>query len=604
MANGQKFVERPIGDYGIIGNGQTAALVASDGSIDWCCWPRFDSAAVFCRLLDASRGGYFRIGPTTPSETRRNYVHGTNILATTFRSADGEVRVSDFMPAPSETNGERVFPHRILRKVEGVAGRVELEVELRPTFDYARANAELETDGSGGIARSGDESLNLRSPVPLRRSSDALLGRQTVGQGDCMWLVLSHGPARDSDDQMQFSAEDAEVELKRTTSYWHHWLDAARYEGPYQQLVHRSALVLKLLIYESTGALVAAPTTSLPETIGGARNWDYRYTWLRDSGLMLDVLQQLGYHDESMQFISWLERLWGAGEDGLQIMYSVDGGPAPDEVLLDHLEGYRSSRPVRIGNAAAVQTQRDAEGHALDAVVLCLERLPRPVRPQLWNLLRELADCAARGWREPDHGPWELRGEPRHFLYSKLYCWVALDRALRLAEDVGLEGNLELWRRERQQIREAIVAEGYCESVGAYTQSFGSTTVDASALTMSLVGFLPATDPRSLSTVEQVRGQLGHHGLLYRYLNDDGLPGREGCFTLCSFWLVSNLAQAGRVEEAKDLFEHICGYANDLGLLAEEIDPDSGELLGNFPQGFTHLGLIRAALHIAEAERA
>lgn len=294
-----------------------------------------------------------------------------------------------------------------------------------------------------------------------------------------------------------------------------------------------------------------------------------------------------------------------AQEDGdLQIMYAVDGRSVPDEELLNHLAGYRGSRPVRIGNRAGAQTQRDAAGHVVDAVVLCLERMPRRVRPELWRLLRQLADRAAAVWREPDQGPWEMSGKARHFLCSKLYCWVALDRAVRLAQRVGLTGDLQHWRREQETIRQVILAEGYCEEVGAFTQSFGSTTLDASVLTMPLVGFLPATDPRMVSTTDRIRRKLGRGSLLYRYLDDDGLPGREGSFSLCSFWLVSNLALAGRVQEAREAFEQICGHANDLGLMGEEIDPASGELLGNFPQGFTHLGLVRAALHIAEAQRA
>ena len=595
---------RSIGDYGIIGNGRTAALVGRDGSIDWCCWPRFDSPAVFCRLLDVHRGGFFRIEPTAPYRVTRRYTERSNILATSFQTADGQVRVSDFMPAPSQHDGKRVFPHRILRKLEGVTGRVELEVELHPTFDYARSRAAFAIGSAGAIAHSGKEALSLVCPVPLGESRGALVGRQTLAEGESLWLILTHGPVADAGEQLRFSEADADVEFSRTIDYWKQWMDACRYDGPYKELVQRSALLLKLLIFEPTGALVAAPTTSLPEAIGGVRNWDYRYAWLRDSGLILDVLQQLGYHDESLRFIDWLEEVYAQWDDDLQILYAVDGQAVPEEELLNHLAGHRGSRPVRIGNRAGGQTQRDAEGHVVDAVVLCLERMPRPVRPELWNVLRQLANRAASGWREADQGPWEISGEPRHFLYSKLYCWVALDRAVRLAQRIGLEGDLQRWRREQKAIRETILAEGYCEKVGAFTQSLGSTTLDASVLTIPLVGFLPATDPRMLSTVDQIRRQLGRGSLLYRYLDDDGLPGREGSFSLCSFWLVSNLAQAGRVQEAREAFEQVCGHANDLGLLAEEIDPASGELLGNFPQGFTHLGLVHAALHIVEAERA
>lgn len=603
MAGGTGRVDRPIADYALIGNGRTAALVARNGSIDWCCWPRFDSPAVFCRLLDAHHGGAFRVEPTTAYETSRSYIDQTNILATTFVTADGQVRITDFMPAPSDAGGSRVFPHRVLRKIEGLSGRVELEIEFRPTFDYARVPAELLLDPRGAVARTAEEALSLVSALPLEPHSGALAGRCTVAAGERIWLILTHSPRDGAENGLRFSDAEADAEFDRTIDYWNRWASACSYEGPYHEVVLRSALVLKLLIFEPSGGLIAAPTTSLPEEIGGVRNWDYRYSWLRDSGLMLDVMQQLGYHDESLHFIDWLEGICLGCSGNLQIMYTVDGSPVPAEEPLDHLGGYRGSRPVRIGNAAGQQTQRDAEGHILDAVFLCLERMPRPVRPELWNLLRWLANRVAADWREPDQGPWEVRGEPRHFLYSKLYCWVALDRAVRLAERAGLPGDLDRWRQERQAIREAVLTHGYHGEVGAFTQSFGSTVLDASALTIPLVELLPATDPRVGSTMEQVRKQLMRGGLVYRYLDDDGLPGREGSFALCSFWLVSNLAQAGRLDEARELFERVCGHANDLGLLAEEIAPDSGELLGNFPQGFTHLGLVRAALHIAGAEQ-
>ena len=601
MFNEPKSADRPIADYAVIGNGRTAALVARNGSIDWCCWPRFDGPAVFCRLLDARHGGAFRIEPAGPYETSRRYVEATNILETTFRTPDGEVRLSDFMPAPSDSEDGRIFPHRLLRRIEGLASRVEVDIEFRPTFDYGRASAELILDSRGALARTEQEALSLVSPVPLEPAAGALTGRTTIAAGERVWLILTHSPPAEARDGLRLADDDAEAEWNRTVEYWLRWSGACTWDGPYRDLVLRSALVLKLLIFEPSGGLIAAPTTSLPETMGGVRNWDYRYCWLRDSGLMLDVMQQLGYHDESLHFIDWLERICLDCREHLQIAYAVDGGPAPAEARLDHLAGYRGSRPVRIGNDAARQVQLDASGHVIDAVSLCIERMPRPVRPELWELLRGLADRAADEWRIPDRGPWETQAEPQHHLYSKLYCWVALDRALKLSARAGLPADTENWIRERQAIREAILTQGYREEVGAFTQAFGSTALDASALTISLAGFLPPTDPRVLSTISRIRDELAQEGLVYRYLRDDGLPGREGSFALCSFWLVSNLALAGRLEEARELFDHVCGHANDVGLLSEQIDTRTGELLGNFPQGFTHLGLIRAALHLAHS---
>jgi GH15 family glucan-1,4-alpha-glucosidase len=595
-----------IADYGIIGNGQTVALVSRGGSIDWCCWPRFDSPAVFCRLLDRDRGGFFRVEPVASYETSRSYASSTNVLVTTFRTSAGDVQVTDFMPAPSgasETEEGRAFPHRILRKVEGTAGNVELEVEMRPSFDYARASATFEIRPEGALARHADEVLSLVSPVALHQRDEALRARVSIAHGECAWFSLTHAPADRAREGLNISRADVESQLQRTLDYWTRWSAVCQYEGPHRDLVVRSALVLKLLIFEPSGALVAAPTTSLPETIGGVRNWDYRYTWLRDSGLMLDMLQQLGYHEESLRFIDWLQGLDQDAKGHLRIMWSVGGKPVPREQLLEHLSGYKNSRPVRIGNNAADQVQQDAEGHVIDAVVLCLERMPRPIKPELWKLMQYFADRTAHTWQRPDHGPWEMRGEPQHYLYSKLYCWVALDRALRFAENGGLDADKDLWRKERDLVRAEILTRGYCEEQGAFTQSFGSKVLDASALTIPLVGFLPASDPRVRSTTERIQRELGRNGLLYRYLVDDGLSGQEGTFTLCTLWLVSNLAQAGKIDEARSLMERVCSYANDLGLLAEEIDPKTGELLGNFPQGFTHLGLVRAALHIAEAEK-
>jgi alpha,alpha-trehalase len=599
----------PIRDYGLIGDAHTAALVSSDGSIDWLCWPRFDSPALFCRLLDKEKGGHFRVGPVVRrAAATRAYVEGTNVLATVFSTDGGRFRLTDLMPVErlnQRHEGEDIASHyRVLRLIEGLSGEAEVEVSFRPTFDYARAEATSHTNDGGIFARNGREALALSCPAPFREDpSGGVTARFKVAAGQRMWVALTY-LAGDNPASLSAPEFDADLELEQTLEYWREWSETCTYRGPYEPLVRRSALVLKLLTYEPTGALVAAPTTSLPEELGGVRNWDYRFTWLRDSSLILYALQLLGYHEEATDFFGWIDRLCIPCGNELQIMYRIDGGSDLPERTLEHLEGYRGSRPVRVGNGASDQKQQqlDIYGEVIDAAYLYHERMRRPVRPELWDALRYMADQTVERWREPDHGIWEVRGGQRHFLYSKLLCWVALDRVMRMAAPGGLAGDVKLWEATREEIRAAILEEGYDEKAGAFTQAFGGQALDACALVIPQVGFLPATDPRVVSTVERIREQLTSHGLVYRYLSDDGLPGGEATFALCSFWLVDCLAEAGRVGEARELFERVVGYANDLGLLAEEIDPVSGELLGNYPQGFTHLGLIRSALHIAKAE--
>lgn len=587
---------RPIGDYGLIGDMRTAALVARDGAIDWYCPERFDAPAVFCRLLDAQKGGWLRVGPTGEHEAARVYLGDTNILVTTFATGTGRVRLTDLMPVPLRSDGSA-----ILRLVEGLRGVVDVEVAFRPTFDYARADTVLTAQDGGAIARAGVASLALTSPVALRpHPSGALVGTARVAAGERLWVMLVSG--RGGVEPTRLSASEADDALDETLASWRTWSARCTYTGPYHQLVRRSALLLNLLTYEPTGAVVAAPTTSLPEAIGGVRNWDYRYTWLRDSAYMLDALQSIGYHAAADRFFGWLERLCLVDRGDLQIMYAVDGGAHVPERTLDHLAGYRGSRPVRIGNGAASQTQLDVFGDVLGAAHLHLAAQPDAMSPSLAAALRALADHAAAGWREPDQGIWEVRGGPRHFLYSKLLCWVALDRAILLAPHAGLSGDVGRWRRERAAIRRAILHDGYDRELGAFTQVLGEPGLDASALAIPLVGFLSATDPRVRATVDRIVERLTANGLVYRYLTADGLPGGEATFVLCSFWLADALARAGRLDEARTLFERVVGHANDLGLLAEEIDPTTGELLGNFPQGFSHLALIQAGLSIARSE--
>ena len=606
MTRGKERGYRPVRDYALIGDAHTAALVAKDGSIDWCCWPRFDSPAVFCRLLDAARGGWSQICPADAYEVSRSYVGTTNVLAAEFKTGGGRVRLTDFMPVERLTEshrGEDIAPsYRILRLVEGLAGSVEMEVGFRPTFDYARADTVLEACEGGAVATAGREALALTCAARMRRDeSGALAGRFKVKEGERVWFALNYFTDVDPQGVKPPRAE-SEDELKKTLGYWEEWWRACRYEGQYSEQVRRSALVLKLLTYEPTGALVAAPTSSLPEEVGGVRNWDYRYTWLRDSSLILYTLMLLGYHEEAEDFFGWLDSLGIPRQKRLQIMYALDGKSCLPERKLEHLEGYRGSRPVRVGNAAFDQKQLDVYGEVLDAVYLYHERARRDIPESWWDDIQFMAARTVEGWREPDSGIWEVRGRPRHFLYSKLMCWVALDRAVRLAGTSHTSADVSAWEKERETVRELILREGYNERVGAFTQYLGGEALDASALIIPQTGFLPPTDARVKSTVERVRQRLTSHGLVYRYLNEDGLPGGEGTFALCSFWLVDNLAAQGRVDEAKELFEKIVGYASDLGLLSEEIDPAGDELLGNYPQGFSHLALIRSALNVSRAE--
>jgi alpha,alpha-trehalase len=591
---------RSIGDYGAIGNGRAVALVSTDGSIDWLCLPDMDSDAVFCRLLDAGRGGWFRVGPTADSTTSRRYVGDTNVLATTFTTDSGSARLVDLMPPP----GDQPEPS-VLRLVEGLDGEVEIEVVFRPTLGFAQTDTEVHPTEDGALARCGDHWIELVAPGAFEPDGGGgVRTRRTVREGERFWVTARHG---EGDPAPAGDRQDPDAVLAQTLRFWEAWSEQCTYHGDYRPQVLRSALALKLLAYSPTGAVVAAPTTSLPETIGGERNWDYRYTWLRDASLIIFALRAIGYRDESEQFFDWLIGLCLLRRDRVQIMYRIDGGTELPERTIAGLEGWRGSSPVRVGNAAASQVQLDVYGLVLDAAHLHDDLEPEAFDEPTWEILSLLADRAADRWGEPDEGIWEVRSEPRHFLYSKLLCWVALDRALRIAERHDAPGNLDRWRAERDAIREAILEDAYNEEVGAFGQSFGSPVLDASALTIPLLGFLPPTDPRVLSTAERVRERLGAGGMVYRYSTtdtDDGLEGDEGTFVMCTFWLVDNLALSGDVEGARRLFEHTLGHASDLGLLSEQIDPDSGELLGNFPQGFSHLGVILSALAIAEAEDA
>jgi GH15 family glucan-1,4-alpha-glucosidase len=604
---------QPIGAYALIGDCQTAALVARDGSIDWYCPRRFDAPAVFCRLLDASKGGYLQVAPVDATSMQRRYRGSTNVLETTFTTADGSVRLTDCMGVRLRRSdfagNDVVSTHRILRCIEGLSGTVELELTFKPTFGYAARRTDVSlTSDSVVTARAGGSSLALRCPsTRLCVHQGGATGTLQVRAGEQHWVVLTEGRTADADeDPSHWTAQ-----LQTTVDYWERWSERCTYHGPYREAVLRSALALKLLTYEPTGAIVAAPTTSLPEAIGGERNWDYRYTWLRDSAGILDALMSIGYEAAATDFMRWLEHSVGSDPaQQPQIMYGIRGERDLRETTID-LAGYRASRPVRVGNAAVGQTQLDVYGEVLMAAYVHYgrgangagTRAGRRPSAEAWAVLRTLVEQAEQRWTEAGNGIWEVRGGLQHFLYGRLMCWVALDRGLRLAQEHDLPAPMADWEQTRERIRGTILDQGYDAKLGAFTQAPGSEALDACSLVIPFVGFLPATDARVRSTIDTINQQLTQHGLVYRYRTHDGLPGDEGTFTMCTFWLVNALARIGRRDEARALFEQLLGYANDVGLLSEEIDPDARALLGNFPQGFSHLALISAAIQLAKASQ-
>jgi GH15 family glucan-1,4-alpha-glucosidase len=601
----------PIADYALVGDMRTAALVSRHGSIDWACFPRFDDASVFARLLDDEIGGRFSVRPVGSYESVQRYEEGTNVLITEFRQNGGRLELLDFMPL--EAGGGLTDYPEIHRRLEATGADVEVDLAFRPRFDYARRAGRLRARRHGVLATDGeDDSIALSVSRPLEWRLDPGRGEATsrflLPRGQRVWLV-----ARYDDDEVWPTPEYRSRErLNDTRTYWLGWSAGLCYEGVYRGMVERSALLLKLLVYQPTGAIVAAPTTSLPEEIGGERNWDYRFTWLRDSTFTLFSLYALGTFDELDRYMDYLKRVCRKESDFLQIMYGVGGELRLDEEVLDHLEGYRGSAPVRIGNGAVEQIQTDVYGEVLDSIHIW--RRKHPMTEGMWELVIRLADWVAENWTRPDSGPWEVRNEPRHFVFSKLLCWVALDRAVRAAEELELEddpaADVERWRREREAVRIDVLEKGWNEEVGAFVQSYGSTDLDAANLVIPIVRFLPPDDPRVVSTVERIREPVERggltdaaSGLVYRYRSEDGVAGGEGAFCVNTFQLAQVLALQGRIDEAVAVFESVLQRSSPTGLLAEEIDPASGELLGNYPQAYSHIGLINAAHVISRLRR-
>jgi GH15 family glucan-1,4-alpha-glucosidase len=594
---------KSIEDYGVIGDLHTVALVSTDGSIDWCCLPHFDSPSVFAAILDDEKGGYFKITALSPERCKQLYLPDTNVLITRFYCADGIAELIDFMPIEGRS---LVYAppnyHQIIRRVSTVAGRVSFRLECFPAFNYARDRHEIHRFPQGATFVSPSTSIGLAAPVPLTIEGTGVVAEFSLPRGNTATFFLRQAD-RGSEANLLIPEKTGDIAFRETIDYWKLWMSQSRYTGRWREMVHRSALVLKLLTYAPTGAVVAAATTSLPEEIGGVRNWDYRFCWIRDASFTLYALMRLGFHQEAGHFMDWLEeRCRKLNPDGsLQPMYSIDGDSLLTEENLSHLKGFKNSKPVRIGNGAYGQSQLDIYGALLDSVYL-YNKYGAPISYDLWRNLEPLLDYVCNNWRRSDEGIWEIRGEPRHFVYSKLMCWVALDRGLRLANKRSFPADQERWLKNRDQIYSEIMDQGWDQSCNSFVQYYGSDRMDASLLLMPLVFFVSPTDPRMIRTLERIQDRLSMDSLVHRYsLSDDepvdGISGREGAFSICSFWLVEALTRAGRIEEARLMFEKMLGYANHVGLYAEEIG-HCGEALGNFPQAFTHLGLISAAFNL------
>jgi GH15 family glucan-1,4-alpha-glucosidase len=601
----------PIADYALVSDCRSAALVSRAGSVDWLCFPRFDSPSVFGRLLDDT-AGHWSIRTVEDAEVTRRYLPETMLLEATFRTPAGVVRLVDALAVGRNERGHELgaeAPSVLLRQVTGVEGDVEIDLEYAPRPDYGLIVPALDpVDGGGGgglIACGGASVLTLAAPIELLVDESVARARFTVRAGDTVGFALHHRTTSDEASGLWSQSEIAD-RLRDTADAWRTWSGMHQaYEGPWRDLVHHSGRVLYALTYYPTGAIVAAPTTSLPETPGGERNWDYRYSWVRDASFTMQALWVAACPDEADRFFEYLAEAAAAeGRQGaeLQIMFGVGGERDLTERELPHLSGWRGSRPVRIGNGAWTQRQLDVYGELLDAAAILPEPLER-LGPGTRGFLADLADTAAARWTDKDHGIWEIRGEPRDFLYSKLMCWVALDRAITLADRLDAADRVDGWKATRDEIADAIRTRGWNEEAGAFTQVFGSPELDASNLMMPIVGFIAAGDPRMLATIDAIAARLtDHRGLVYRYLSHDGLEGDEGTFLLCTFWLAQAQALAGRIDRARATFETAVAFANDVGLLSEEVDPDSGELLGNFPQAFSHIGLVNAAWAISQAE--
>ena len=595
----------PIADYGVIGDMRSVALVGINGSIDWCCLPNFDSPSVFAGILDCGKGGWWRLAPAADGQTKQMYLPNTNVLMTRFFNDEGMAETIDFMPIGREAGGQSDTDSRqIVRIAKVIRGPVRFRMECRPAFDYGRERHELRIDPDGRSATfsATDQQFLLKCDRALQRDGEAATAEFSIEGGQQAVFVLRHRGGKAKPDLAE-APVDAEELLTETVRYWRTWAAQSRYHGRWRETVTRSALALKLLTFLPSGAIVAAPTTSLPEEIGGERNWDYRYTWVRDAAFTVYSLVRLGYTEEAAAFAFFMQaraKEEESIEGPLNVMYRIDGRHDLPESTLDHLEGYRGSRPVRIGNGASGHLQLDVYGELMDALYL-YDKYGTPLSYDMWTQVERMLDWLTKNWEQPDQSIWEVRGGRQKFTYSKLQCWVAFDRGVRLARKRSFPTEGDAWRMERNRIYNAIMREGWNEQEGAFTQSFGGTAVDASLLMMPLMLFVSPEDPRMLATIARVRKDLAADALVRRYDPgkgaEDGLAGSEGYFSVCSFWLVEAMARAGYAEEAQLLFEKLLSYGNHLGLFSEEVSA-KGQLLGNYPQALTHLGLISAAFNL------
>lgn len=595
---------KKISDYGVIGNLRTVALVALDGSIDWLCLPSIDSPSVFGALLDDGKGGRFALTPVDEWDSTASYVSGTNMLQTRFRTRSGVMELTDFMPIPAACkNGCETDEYDLYRRARILRGTMRVRLLFDPRFDYARGESTVHRHGGTVVAKAREGSLTLAASRDIPAGETPQTALFELDAGEDLWFRLKY----QADEAVVCEGRSAETVLAETEAFWKNWLNKRETGrcvslGHYQPMVNRSALVLKLLQFEETGAIAAAATTSLPEEIGGVRNWDYRFTWVRDTSFTLLALFNLGHLSETEGYLRWMERLLSEhGAESMQIMYGLRGEKEVPEYELSHLDGYKGSRPVRVGNDAARQKQLDIYGEIMDAALRLSDYVGK-IDYGMWPTLRGICDHVVKNWREMDSGIWEVRGGPYHFVYSKVMCWVALDRGLTIAERYGFPADLETWKEARRLIKEEVLEKGWSEKKKSFVQHYDTEALDSSNLLLPILGFLPFEDPKIVSTVEVTRRALGHDGFLYRYLVEDGLPGGEGVFMLCSFWLVDCLIGLGKIEDAEFLLRRLEGTANHLGLFSEEYDADWREALGNFPQAFTHIGYINSVIKLLEAK--
>jgi GH15 family glucan-1,4-alpha-glucosidase len=593
----------PIENYGVIGDMRSVALIGKNGSLDWCCLPYFDSPSVFAAILDDTKGGRWTIAPEGECPVKQMYLPDTNVLVTRFFSDQGMAEVTDFMPIGPEAGGQTEQSARqVVRMAKAIRGSIRFRMRCRPAFDYARQPHQIELIAENRVAvfSGPGQQLVLKGWHDLARDGDAIIADFTLAENHQACFVLRHLSGGASAAPLIQEPINTTTLLQETVRFWRAWSARNQYHGRWREMVHRSALALKLLTFLPTGAIVAAPTTSLPEEIGGVRNWDYRYSWIRDSAFTVYAFIRLGYTEEAAAFANFIQERAKEveGSDGpLNVMYGIDGRHDLPEQTLDHLEGYRCSRPVRVGNAAVDHLQLDIYGELMDGLYL-FDKYGTELSYDMWRQVERMLDWLMKNWQQPDQSIWEVRGGRRDFTYSKLQCWVALDRGVRLARKHSFPTEGDLWRKERNRIYNAIMEHGWNERDRSFTQYFGADAVDASSLMLPLMLFISPKDPRMLSTLDRIRKELVSDTLVRRYDTEkaarDGLPGGEGSFSVCSFWLVEAMARAGYVEDAQLMFEKMLSYANHVGLYSEEIST-KGELVGNFPQALTHLGLISAA---------